>query len=80
VVLPLEQADRLQALLSNAGGLLRRFEQASPWLRGGQHHAGDLLDAAQDLQRRLLDARFAAGPAELPELAVQPLPPRPIPA
>jgi excisionase family DNA binding protein len=80
VVLPLEEADRLQVLLTSAGGLLRRFEQASPWLRGSQHHAGHLLDAAQDLQRRLLDARFAAGPAELPELALQPLPPRPIPA
>jgi excisionase family DNA binding protein len=77
VVLTLEEADRLQGLLASAGGLLRRFEQASPWLRGGQHYASGLLSAAQDLQRRLLDARFAAGPDELPELAVQP---HPIPA
>jgi excisionase family DNA binding protein len=77
VLLTLEEAERLQVLLASAGGLLRRFEQASPWLRGGQHYADGLLTAAQDLQRRLLDARFAAGPAELPELTV---PPHPIPA
>ena len=77
VRLDLQEAERLQVLLASAGGLLRRFEQASPWLRGGQHYAADLLSAAQDLQRRLLDARFAAGPAELPEFAVHP---RPIPA
>jgi excisionase family DNA binding protein len=77
VLLTLDEAERLQVLLVSAGGLLRRFEQASPWLRGGQHYASDLLTAAQDLQRRLLDARFSAGPAELPELAVHP---HPIPA
>jgi excisionase family DNA binding protein len=80
VRLTLEEAERLQVLLANAGGLLRRFEQASPWLPGGQHYADGLLAGAQDLQRRLLDARFAACPAEFPELAVQPLLPRPIPA
>jgi excisionase family DNA binding protein len=80
VRLTLEEVERLQVLLGNAGGLLRRFEQASPWLRGRHHYASDLLAAAGDLQRRLLDARFAACPAELPELAVQSLPPHPIPA
>ena len=80
VRLTLEEAERLQVLLANAGGLLRRFEQASPWLRGGQHYAAGLLAGAQDLQRRLLDARFAACPAEFPELAAQPLLPRSIPA
>jgi excisionase family DNA binding protein len=80
VVLSLEEAERLQGLLARAGGMLRRFEQASPWLRGGHHYAGGLLAAAGDLQRRLLDARFAACPAELPEFAVQPLSSHPIPA
>jgi excisionase family DNA binding protein len=80
VVLSLEEAERLQGLLARAGGMLRRFEQASPWLRGGHHYAGALLAAAGDLQRRLLDARFAACPAELPEFAVQPLSSHPIPA
>jgi excisionase family DNA binding protein len=80
VFLPFKEAERLQVLLASAGGLLRRFEQASPWLRGGQHYATDLLAAAGDLQRRLLNDRFAACPAELPELAVQALPLRPVPA
>jgi hypothetical protein len=80
VRLTLEEAERLQVLLANAGGLLRRFEPASPWLPGGQHYADGLLAGAQDLQRRLLDARFAACPAEFPELAAQPLLPRPVPA
>jgi excisionase family DNA binding protein len=80
VVLSFEEAERLQGLLARAGGVLRRFEQASPWLRGGHHYAGGLLAAAGDLQRRLLDARFAACPAELPEFAVHPLPSHPIPA
>jgi hypothetical protein len=75
VVLSFEEAERLPAQLASAGGL-RRFEQASPWLRGGQHDTGDLL-AAAGLQRRLFDGRFAAGPAEL---VVQPLPPCPIAA
>ena len=72
--LGLEEAERLQVLLANAGGLLRRFEQASPWLRGAQHYAGDLLSAAHDLQRRLLDARFADCPTELPEIPALPTP------
>ncbi len=80
VSLTLEDAEHLQVLLANAGGLLRRFEQASPWLRGAQHYGADLLVAAGELQRRLLDARFASAPAELPELAAQPLPPRLVPA
>jgi excisionase family DNA binding protein len=80
VRLTLEEAERLQILLANAGGLLRRFEQASPWLRGGQHYAAGLLAGAQDLQRRLLDARFAACPTALPELTSVPLPSRLIPA
>jgi excisionase family DNA binding protein len=72
--LDLDEAERLQVLLANAGGLLRRFEQASPWLRGAQHYAGDLLLAAHDLQRRLLDARFADCPTELPEIPALPTP------
>jgi hypothetical protein len=74
----LQQAVRLQ-VLANAGGLLRRIEQASPWLRGGQHYAAGLLASAQGPAAALLDARFATCPAELPELAARPLLPPPIP-
>src|SRR6266516_735443 len=56
VTLTLEDARRLRTLLHNAGSLLKRFEAASPWLPGGLHYAADLLAAALDLERGVLDA------------------------
>lgn len=60
VALTVADAERLRVLLGGAGRVLERFEHAAPWLRGGLHYSGQLLEAARDLERRVLDVQFAA--------------------
>ena len=60
VALTVADAEQLRVLLGDAGRVLERFERAAPWLRGGLHFSGRLLEAARDLERRVLDVQFAA--------------------
>src|SRR6266704_4321674 len=60
VALTVAEAEQLRVLLGDAGRVLERFERAAPWLRGGLHYSGRLLDAARVLERRVLDVQFTA--------------------
>jgi excisionase family DNA binding protein len=60
VAFTVPEVEQLRGLLASASPVLQRFEAASPWLPGGLHFSGHLLAASRDLERRVLDVRFAA--------------------